>query len=130
MADIQNIADQEAEVKPIVLRFTDTNQVYTLEFNRATVSYAERNGFPLNPFNKDTIVGERPIEVIEGLFYYSFLMHNKGINKQITDRILYEELGGMTTEMLERLMELFFLGYSALISSENKPKNSKLTVEM
>lgn len=133
MADIKNvtnIADEEAEVKPIVLRFTDTNQVYTLEFNRQTITYAEKNGFPLNPFNREQVIFEKPIEVLEDLFYYSFMKNHRGISKTITDKILYDDLGGMSTAIMERLMELYFLGYSSLISTEEKPKNSTLAVEM
>jgi hypothetical protein len=133
MADIKNvtnIADKEAEVKPIVLRFTDTNQVYTLEFNRQTITYAEKNGFPLNPFNREQVIFEKPIEVLEDLFYYSFMKNHRGISKAITDKILYDDLGGMSTAIMERLMELYFLGYSSLISTEEKPKNSTLAVEM
>ena len=133
MADIKNatnIADKEAEVKPIVLRFTDTNQVYTLEFNRQTITYAEKNGFPLNPFNREQVIFEKPIEVLEDLFYYSFMKNHRGISKTITDKILYDDLGGMSTAIMERLMELYFLGYSSLISTEEKPKNSTLAVEM
>ena len=133
MADIKNvtnIADKEAEVKPIVLRFTDTNQVYTLEFNRQTITYAEKNGFPLNPFNREQVIFEKPIEVLEDLFYYSFMKNHRGISKTITDKILYDDLGGMSTAIMERLMELYFLGYSSLISTEEKQKNSTLAVEM
>ena len=135
MADskVTNLQDANAVeyAKPIVLRFKDTNQEYTLEFNRATVTLAEKRGFPLNPMNTEVVM-QRPAEIIPDLFYYSFLMHHKGMNRQITDKILFEDLGGMPSEMLERLITLHAQGYESLINTEedNKPKNSNLAVEM
>jgi hypothetical protein len=127
----KTLEEVENEVKPITLRFTDTDQVYVLEFDRNTVKLAERNGFPLTPFNKDKFIDEIDMVTLEQLFYYSFQMHNRGTSKQITDNILYEELGGMPVEMLIRLVELYLLPYTTLISGEGeKVKNSKLTIEM
>lgn len=127
----KTLEEVENEVKPITLRFTDTDQVYVLEFDRNTVKLAERNGFPLTPFNKDKFIDEIDMVTLEQLFYYSFQMHNRGTSKQITDNILYEELGGMPVEMLIRLVELYLLPYTTLISGDGeKAKNSKLTIEM
>ena len=127
----KTLEEIENEVKPITLRFTDTDQTYVLEFDRNTVKLAERNGFPLTPFNKDKFVDEIDMVTLEQLFYYSFQMHNRGTSKQITDNILYEELGGMPVEMLIRLVELYLLPYTTLISGDGeKAKNSKLTIEM
>lgn len=127
----KTLEEIENEVKPITLRFTDTEQTYVLEFDRNTVKLAERNGFPLTPFNKDKFVDEIDMVTLEQLFYYSFQMHNRGTSKQITDNILYEELGGMPVEMLIRLVELYLLPYTTLISGDGeKAKNSKLTIEM
>ena len=133
MSDVTNIvnADEIAEIKPIVLTFTDTNQVYTLEFNRNTVAWAEKSGFPLNPMNGQEILMEKPMSVIEDLFYYAFQMHHRGISKSVTDKILYEDLGGITSAMLERLVALHMKAYGTLITNdEAKPKNPTLAVEM
>lgn len=131
MSEVTNLNESPVEyVKPIVLRFKDTNQEYVLEFNRATVAFAERRGFPLTPINAQEMIANRPAEVIPDLFYYSFLMHNKGMNRAITDKILYEDLGGLTTEMLERLITLHAQGYDTIINAEDKPKNVNLAVEM
>lgn len=131
--EVTNLQDANAEkhVEPIVLRFKDTNQEYTLEFNRATVTLAEKRGFPLSPMNAEVVM-EKPAEIIPDLFYYSFLMHHKGMNRAITDKILFEDLGGMSSKMLERLILLHAQGYESLINTEedNKPKNSNLAVEM
>lgn len=130
MSEVTNVNEAKERVKPIVLRFTDTNQEYTLEFNRATVSLAERRGFPLTPMNAEEVINSKPAEVIPDLFYYSFLMHHKGMNRALTDKILFDDLGGVTSEMLERLILLHAQGYETLISDEDKPKNSTLAVEM
>lgn len=130
VTNLQSEATAKEYVKPIVLRFKDTNTEYTLEFNRATVTLAEKRGFPLTPLNAGEVINDRPAEIIPDLFYYSFLMHHKGMNRAITDKILFEDLGGMTTEMLERLITLHAQGYETLINTEDKPKNSNLAVEM
>ena len=130
MSEVTNVTEAKERVKPIVLRFTDTNQEYTLEFNRATVSLAERRGFPLTPMNAEEVIYNRPAEVIPDLFYYAFLMHHKGMNRALTDKILYDDLGGITSEMLERLIMLHAQGYETIINDGDKPKNSTLAVEM
>lgn len=136
MSEVTNFNEAKANetaneyAKPIVLRFKDTNQEYTLEFNRATVTLAEKRGFPLTPMNAGEVMTARPAEVIPDLFYYSFLMHHRGMNRAITDKILFEDLGGLTDEMLERLVTLHAQGYESLINTEDKPKNSNLAVEM
>lgn len=128
----KSLEEVENEIRPITLKFTDTNQVYVLEFDRSTVKLAERNGFPLNPFNKDKFIDEIDMEKIEELFYYSFQKNNRGISKSITDNILYKEIGGIPVEMLVRLVELFMLPYTTLINAdeEGKAKNANLAIEM
>lgn len=126
----RSIEEIENEIKPITLTFTETNQVYVLEFDRNTVKMAERNGFPLTPFNQDKIIEEMDMELIEQLFYYSFQKNNRGIAKSITDDILYNSLGGVSVELLIRLVELYMLPYTTLISNtEDNSKNSKVVID-
>ena len=120
----------ENEIKPITITFTDTDQVYVLEFDRNTVKMAERNGFPLTPFNQDKIIDEMDMELIEQLFYYSFQKNNRGIGKAVTDDILYNKLGGVSVELLVRLVQLYMLPYSTLIDGDGKnAKNSKVVID-
>ena len=76
MSEVTNLNEATAKetaneyAKPIVLRFKDTNTEYTLEFNRATVTLAEKRGFPLTPMNPE-VVTQRPAEVIPDLFRFS-----------------------------------------------------------
>ena len=58
MSDIENtnVETTVEDIKPIVLRFADTHQEYTLEFNRQSVAFAEKRGFPLTPFNTEEIM--------------------------------------------------------------------------
>ena len=56
-------------------------------------------------------------------------MHHKNLSREKTDRILFEDLGGMPDGMLERLGQLYALPFDALTQTENKPKNAKVTVE-
>lgn len=129
------IKDQSEEIKsvePIVLTYTDSDTSYTLEFSRATVAFAERQGFQLNPFNFEEMLASKPIEVLENLFYYSFQMHHRGINKSVTDKILHDDLGGMSTALMERLMALHTQAYEGIVNvnDEGKPKNPNLKVEL
>lgn len=111
-------------VKPIILKNKDTE--YTLEFNKESVKFAEMRGFKYDE------VGEYPMTRIPELFFYSFRMHHKNIARDKTDKILFEELGGLPEGMLERLIELYTAPFEALTVVEEgaERKNSKWTVEM
>jgi len=134
MSDVNNTVmnpEEISEIKPITLRFKDTDQVYTLEFNRATVVFAEQRGFALNPMNGHDVIMDKPMSVLEDLFYYSFQMHHRGMSKVLTDKILYEDLGGLSSAMIERLISLHAKAYGSLISGdEDKPKNPNIAVEL
>lgn len=122
---------ENTRVEPIRFSYKDNDSQYTLEFSRATVKFAERNGFPLTPFNADTIIQEKPFTILEDLFYYSFQMHHRGINKATTDKILYEDFGGMSEEVIARLTALYIQAYVSLINvDEGKAKNPNLIVEL
>ena len=112
------------EIKPIILRDTETNMTYTLEFSRETVRFAEMRGFDVNE------VAKYPVSKLPELFYYAFRMHHKSLSRQQTDKILFEDLGGMPDGMMERLVHLYALPYDTLIQkedAENRP--TKMTVE-
>ena len=115
---------EEKKIKPIVLTDTETNDVYTLEFTRDTVKYTEFKGFNIDDIDK------KPMSAIPELFYYAFRAHHRNISREKTDKILFEDLGGMSTEMLERLGELYAVPLTTLFAKENTSKNSKMTVEL
>lgn len=109
------------EIRPIVLKDNDTGMEYTLEFNRDSVKFAEARGFSIDK------VSDQPMTFIPDLFYYAFRMHHKNISREKTDRILFEDLGGVPDGMLERLGQLWAIPYEALTQDENR-KNAKMTV--
>lgn len=110
-------------IKPIVLQFADGVE-YTLEFSRETVVYAERQGFRTDDI--DSMVMTRVTE----LFYYAFRMHHPTVKKEKTDKILFEDLGGITEAITDRLLELYNVPFESLINEEGTPKNANLTILM
>jgi hypothetical protein len=113
-------------VKPLVLTDNDTGEKYTLEFSRESVKFAEARGFNLDD------VAKLPMTKIPELFFYAFRMHHKNIARERTDRILFEDMGGMPDGMLERLGMLYSAPFEALANAtaeDGEPKNAKVTVE-
>lgn len=110
-------------VKPIIIHDAENDIDYTLEFNRESIRFAEARGFDIND------VAKYSMTKLPELFYYAFRMHHKNVSREKTDRILFDDLGGMPEGMAERLGALYGVPFEALISNEDKAKNSKVTVE-
>lgn len=117
------MAKKENELKPIVLTDTETGDVYTLEFTRETVKFAELKGFNIDNIDKF------PMTTIPDLFYYAFRAHHKNVARNRTDEILTEDLGGLPDGMLARLVELYYKPFDCLLNKEETVKNAKMTVE-
>lgn len=124
----ENIVDER--VRAAKITDEDTGMVYTLDFNRESVVFAERNGFEIEA------VGKFPASTIPELFYYAFRMHHgpkKGnISRGQTDAIL-ERLKGVSPEFLERLILLYSqAAYSNNVveTTEEMGKNGHMTVEL
>lgn len=112
-------------IKPIEITNNDNGDVYTLEFNRDSVRFAEGHGFSLKALTE----GETPMTSTADIFFYAFRMHHPKVSRAETDRMLFEELGGMPDGMLERLIELYAEPFNALIVKDDEErKNPKLTV--
>ena len=114
----------KAAERPNPMRITDpdTNEVYTLDFDRAGVKFAEQRGFKIMG------IQDAPETAISDLFFYAFRKNHKNVARDKTDKIL-DDLNGLTTEEVNRLQEL----YSASISSLNVDgdrKNSRMKVEL
>lgn len=109
-------------VKPIVIALEDGTE-YTLEFNRASVKTAENRGFNFNDIDSK-LMNNLPL-----LFHFAFRMHHPTMTQRQTDQILFDELGGLTPEMIERLGQLYAQGYNTLIN-DDETKNSRVTVTM
>lgn len=109
---------------PILLKMEDGKE-YKLEFSRKSVEWAERRGFTTDDLSEHMMIR------VPELFYYSFRKNHPFMTKEQTDKILFEQLGGLTEEMLTRLVELYTDGYESLVNrSEDGVKNSTVTVIM
>ena len=111
-------------VEPIKLRDNVTGDIYLLEFNRATVKYAEDRGFRVNALDEGAVVS-----TTEELFWYAFKMHQPNISRAETDRILYDKLKGLPKGMMERLVDLYLEPVYTLGQSEEDAKNATMTAE-
>ncbi len=112
------------QVRPITITDTEKGEEYTLEFDRDSIRFAEARGFDIDD------IGKFPMTKLPELFYYAFRMHHKNISREKTDRILFEDLGGMPSGMAERLGALYAAPFEALTNNNgDKAKNSKVTVE-
>ena len=127
-ANVSSIKEQP-EVTPIVISFGDTGTEYTLEFNRAVIKMAERNGFKMDIFSENSNLYSFPMTNIEELFYYAFQMHHRGMSRELTNKILYDDLGGLSNEFISKLVSLYTLTYTSLIN-EGTPKNANVTVKL
>ena len=124
MAEIKETKKEEKVVKPIILKGTNNNDIFVLEFNRDTVKYAEGRGFTLDALNSMNM------SAMEDIFCYAFRMHQPKMSKADTDKILYEKLCGMPEGMLERLVDLYVLPFETLVQTEESAKNATMTVEL
>lgn len=111
-------------VNPIIITNNETNDEYTLEFSRESVTFAENHGFTMDDFD------EKLMTRVPQLFYYAFRMHHPRMTQAMTDKILFEDLGGISKEVSGRLVELYSAPYETLINTEGTPKNSKVTVRL
>lgn len=114
------------KVKPIILHDTESGTDYTLEFNRESIRFAESRGFDLNDIDKF------PMSRIPDLFYYSFRMHHRNVSREKTDKMIFEDFGGIGN-LPDGLMERLVMLYAEPFNGTNvgdKPKNSKITVEL
>lgn len=114
------MAKNETErVKPIVIKNEDTGEVYTLDFNRDSVRFAESRGFVISDIDKF------PMTAIYDLFFYAFRMHHKNVARDKTDKIIDEYwggVGGIPEGVLTRLGELWAQTFTPLVDEKANPR--------
>ena len=115
--------EEKKRVEPIVLKYED-GTTYTLEFSRETIAYAEKSGF------KRTEVSNNEMNQIPLLFYLAFRMHHPTVSKEKANKILFDDLGGLTETLSERLIKLYNSPYEDLFNETGEVKNPHLTVSM
>lgn len=121
----EKIIEMEEKVNPIRLTDNETGNVYELDFDRASIDFAERRGFKIRE------VQDYPVSLVPEMFYYAFRKNHKNVSRQKTDAI-FDELGGLTPAMLDRLIALYNQGALSHIirDDEGEVKNSRMTVEL
>ena len=120
-----NITNLQDRVKPAYIIDNKTGKTYELDFSRESVKFAETRGF------KPDELTEFPVTRIPELFFYAFRKNYKNMTRTQTNDLL-ERMGGLTTNLLERLMQLY--NQAALthliVDPEEEIKNAEVTVEL
>ena len=112
--------------KPLILTDNDTGDKYTLEFSRESVKFAEARGFDVED------VGKYPMTKVPDLFFYAFRKNHRGVPRERTDRMLFDDLKGLSPAAIERLLALYTAPFEALVVAEDDggEKNARMTVEL
>nr|DAN94884.1 MAG TPA: protein of unknown function (DUF5055) [Caudoviricetes sp.] len=115
----------EDKVATVKLTDVDTGEVYVLDFSRESVKFAEARGFKVNE------ISDFPATRIPEFFFYAFRKNHKRVARSQTDDLL-EKMGGVSTQLLERLIQLY--NQAALthliVLDEDDEKNVTVTVEL
>ena len=120
----KNVAEDE-EIRPITIRDTETNAVYTLEFNAESVKFAESRGFDVDE------VPKFPVLLVPELFYYAFRMHHKSLPREKVNKI-FDEIGNpLPKGLVARLQNLYVQPLLAMLPKDDdeERKNTRMTVE-
>lgn len=115
----------EERVKDFSITDNDTGKKYTFDFSRETVKFAESRGFELENLAKF------PATNIPDFFYYALRMHHKDVARANSDALL-EKMGGLSEDVLERLIKLYQQAQTANVvqTNEDAAKNAKVTLEL
>lgn len=108
-------------VKPIVIKDKENKREYTLEFNRDSVRFAENRGFKLEDVDQYTMTK------VPEFFWYAFRMHHMNVSLSQAEEIL-KQIGGLTTPIAQRLVQLWVQTYESLGNEETK--NPNMAVEL
>lgn len=122
---MSNVSNIEERVNPARITDTDTGNVYELDFSRESVKFAEMRGF-----ESDSVL-KFPVTRVPELFFYSFRKNHKNIARSQTDALL-DKMGGLSTKLLERLMQLYnqaALSHTINVDEDDE-KNAAVTVEL
>ena len=112
------------KVSPMVIADPDTGREYTLEFSRKSVVKAEQAGLNINELESKSMT------MVPLLFWGAFLMHHPAMTKEQTDKILFEGLGGLRVEEMERLGKLYAAPFLTLVSEEEPENPRRLAVNL
>lgn len=111
------------KVAPMVISDPDTGREYTLEFSRKTVAKTEQAGLDVSRLESASMT------MIPLLFWGAFLMHHPHMTREQTDKILFDGLGGLNEQEMERLGKLYAAPFQTLIASEDSGNPRKMAVK-
>ena len=112
------------KLKPMVITDPEAGKEYTLEFSRKSVVKAEQAGLDINQLESKSMT------MIPLLFWGAFLMHHPHMTREQTDKILFDGLGGLSTDEMVHLGKLYAEPFNTLVASEEEGANPrKLTVK-
>lgn len=109
----------EKKLKPMIITDPDNGKEYTLEFNRKSVAKTEQAGLDVNKMESQSMT------MIPLLFWGAFQMHHPYMNREQTDKILFDGLGGLEGEEMEHLGKLYAEPFQALIATDEEGKNPR-----
>ena len=113
-----------SSVKPMVIKDEENGKEYTLEYSRKTVVKAEQAGLVVD------LIESKLMTMTPILFWGAFLMHHPYMTREQTDKILFEGLGGLKGEEMERLVELYVAPLESLVSTEDGANPRKMAVKL
>ena len=120
------IKEAEVRIEPVKITDTESGAVYTLDFNRESVIFAESRGFD------PELLVKFPVSNFPDFLFYSLRANHRNIARNQSDK-LYERLGGYSPAFLERLLQLYnqaALANNIVEATEDMGKNGNLTVEL
>ena len=114
------------KIAPIFITDNDTGEKYELDFNREAVYFMDQRGFAVN---EETF--NFPATNLPKLFFYAFRKNHRRMTQGQTDAML-AKIGGLTPEMIERLVELYTQAASSnnIQDKEDLEANPHVTVEL
>lgn len=120
-----NITTIQDRVQPARVNDNKSGVTYELDFNRESVKFAEARGFKIDELTAF------PATKIPELFFYAFRKNHKNVARSQTDALL-ERMGGLTTSLLERLIQIYNQAAltHVIATDEDAAKNAGVTVEL
>lgn len=116
--------EKSKRMNPMIITDPDSGKEYTLEFSRKSVARCEMAGLDIQQVEAKTMT------MLPLLFWGAFLMHHPYMTQEQSDKILFDGLGGLSSDELAYLAKLYAEPFNSLISREEEEQNPrKMTVK-
>lgn len=111
------------QLNPMVITDPDDGREYTLEYSRKTAAKTEQSGLNIEELES------KPMTMIPILFWGAFLMHHPYATRDLTDKILFDGMGGLKPEEMAHLGKLYAAPFQTLVSTENSENPRRMSVK-